>query len=59
MSPLGAQVESRADGGWRIVVPVRGEEVAVEKRAVVYEELEIRREMIEDTQPMGPGPALG
>ncbi|HLQ35734.1 MAG TPA: DUF2382 domain-containing protein [Chloroflexota bacterium] len=55
MSPansLGATIELREDGGWRIAVPVRAEEVAIEKRTVVYEEVEIRREMIEDTQPV-------
>ncbi|HVA26507.1 MAG TPA: DUF2382 domain-containing protein [Chloroflexota bacterium] len=49
---LDAQVERREAGGWRIVVPVRTEEVTAEKRTVVYEEVEIRREMLEETQPL-------
>jgi uncharacterized protein (TIGR02271 family) len=49
---LDAHIERRDAGGWRITVPVRNEQVAVEKRTVVYEEVEIRREMLEDTQPM-------
>jgi len=47
---VGGQLERREDGGWRLVIPVRREEVAVEKRTVVYEEVEIRREMVEETQ---------
>jgi len=31
-------IERRDGGGWRITVPVRREEVAVEKRTIVYEE---------------------
>lgn len=42
-----AKVQPRQEGGWRIVIPVRREEVAVEKRTEVYEEIEVRREMIE------------
>ena len=50
---LDARIERRAAGGWRILVPVRTEDVAVEKRTIVYEEVEIRREMLEDTRPIG------
>lgn len=49
---LDAQVERRDGGGWRIVLPLRKEEIAIEKRTVVYEEVEIRREMLEDTAPI-------
>lgn len=49
---LDAQIERREEGGWRIVVPVRREDVSVEKRTVVYEEVEIRRELPEETMPM-------
>lgn len=53
---LEAQIERREAGGWRLIVPVRREEVVVEKRTIVYEEVEIRREMLEDTQPMAVRP---
>ena len=36
-----------AGGGWRIRLPICREMVRVEKRTVVFEEVEIRREMIE------------
>ena len=49
---LDAQIERTEAGGWRVVIPVRREDVSVEKRTVVYEEVEIRRELLEDTMPM-------
>lgn len=49
---LDAQIERTEAGGWRITLPVRREDVSVEKRTVVYEEVEIRRELLEDTMPM-------
>jgi len=45
----------RLDNGWRIRLPVRAENIRIEKRAVVVEEIDIRREMVEeveDTVPM-------
>jgi len=45
----------RLDNGWHVRVPVHAEEVRIEKRAVVVEEIDIRREMVEeveDTVPM-------
>ncbi|HLG69402.1 MAG TPA: hypothetical protein VK009_03150 [Chloroflexota bacterium] len=42
-----ADIEAREGGGWRIRVPVRKHAVTLEKRTVVYEEVEVRREMIE------------
>jgi stress response protein YsnF len=53
---LDASIERREAGGWRIVLPVRREDVSVEKRTVVYEEVEIRRELLEDTAPMAIEP---
>ena len=53
---LDAQIERREAGGWRIVLPVRREDVSVEKRTVTYEEVEIRRELLEDTVPMSIEP---
>ena len=42
-----ATIEARDAGGWSIRVPVREHNISVEKRTIVYEEVEIRREMIE------------
>jgi len=51
------KLEPGPSGGWRVVIPVRAEHVSVEKRTVVYEEVDIRRELVEDTasisQPVG------
>jgi uncharacterized protein (TIGR02271 family) len=43
------RVEALPAGGWRIVVPLHAEQASAEKRAVVYEEVDIRRELVEDT----------
>jgi uncharacterized protein (TIGR02271 family) len=40
----------RQPDGWSIRLPVRREEVRVEKRVVVYEEVDIRREPVEDVE---------
>ncbi|MBV8083286.1 MAG: DUF2382 domain-containing protein [Chloroflexi bacterium] len=45
--PLEGQLERMPDG-WFIRLPVRKEDVRVEKRVVVYEEVDIRREYVED-----------
>src|SRR5581483_12033636 len=44
---LEASVQRNGDG-WTIRLPVRVEEVHVQKRVVVYEEVEIRREYVEE-----------
>ncbi len=46
-----AQIETRDAGGYRILIPVRHEQVAVEKQTVTYEEIEVRREMVEAPPP--------
>ena len=38
-------------GGWRIRLPICREMVHVAKRTVVFEEVEIRREMMEGLTP--------
>jgi len=47
--PLEGQLE-RLSNGWTIRLPVRKEDVRVEKRVVVYEEVDIRREYVEDVE---------
>jgi len=47
--PLDAAVQQLSNG-WSIRLPVRAEEVRLEKRVVVYEEVEIRREYIEEVE---------
>ena len=41
---LDAEIERRPEGGWRVRVPVRREEVSVARKIYVVEEVEIRRE---------------
>ena len=48
-SPLEARIE-RTAGGWSIRVPVRREEVTVDKRTVVAERVVIRRSAVEDVR---------
>jgi hypothetical protein len=43
--PLEAQIE-RSNGGWRIRLPVRAEQVKVEKRVVVAEEVRIWKDRV-------------
>lgn len=45
--PLEADIQRLANG-WRIRLPIRREEITIEKRTVVFEEVEIRREQVED-----------
>ncbi|HLY65382.1 MAG TPA: DUF2382 domain-containing protein [Chloroflexota bacterium] len=50
MTPLEAEIE-RGPEGLRITLPIRAEHVTVEKQTVVYEEVEIRRELVEEIPP--------
>jgi stress response protein YsnF len=50
---LDASIERRSDGGWRIRVPLRREDIQVTKQTYVTEEVEIRREYAEE--PDAPG----
>lgn len=50
MSPSDIQVEQQGKSV-RILVPIHVEEVFVEKRTVVYEEVDVRRELIEEIRP--------
>ena len=42
----------RHERGWRVHVPVNAEDVSVQKRAFVVEEVEVRRELVEDVEPV-------
>jgi stress response protein YsnF len=36
---------------FRVRIPVHAEEVSVQKLAIVYEEIDVRRELIEEIKP--------
>ncbi|MBV9119389.1 MAG: DUF2382 domain-containing protein [Chloroflexi bacterium] len=42
----------RTCDGWMVSLPVRREQVTVRKHTVVYEEVDIRREYVEDVEPV-------
>ena len=48
-----ARIE-RTENGWSIHLPVRREEVSLEKRTVAGEEVVIRRPDLDATQPLEP-----
>lgn len=37
---------------FRVRIPIHAEDVSVHKRTVVYEEVDIRRELIEEVRPV-------
>jgi stress response protein YsnF len=39
----------------RVRIPVHAEEISVHKRTVVYEEVDVRRELIEEGKPAPSG----
>ncbi len=38
------------EGGWSVLMPVRAEECTLEKQSVVYEEVTVRTDQVEDVQ---------
>jgi stress response protein YsnF len=40
--------EVRSDGGWSVRLPVRAEQISVDKQVVVYERVQVRRHDVQD-----------
>lgn len=52
MSPSEIQVEQRGKSV-HVHIPIRREDVTVEKKTVIYEEVDVRRELVEESRPAG------